>query len=186
MGAKITIDSATLMNKGLELIEAAWLFETPLDRIDVVVQPESYIHSMVEFADKSTIAQMSPPDMRLPIQYALTWPDHSANEEFVPMDFTKAFSMSFEPPRVDDFPCLRLAREAGEKGMTYPTVLSAADELLVEAFRQGQIGFLDIPAIIETALEDHDPVAVTELEVVKDADDWARHRTAELIRSRQR
>lgn len=185
MGAKITIDSATLMNKGLELIEAAWLFDTPIGNIDVVVQPESYIHSMVEFADKSTIAQMSPPDMKLPIQYALTWPAHSANDEFQQMDFTRPFSMSFEPPREDDFPCLRLARESAIKGGTYPTVLSAADELVVDAFRQGKISFLDIPAIIESALDAHDSHDVTDLQVVKDADDWARAKTADLIRSRQ-
>lgn len=186
MGGKITIDSATLMNKGLELIEAAWLFDTPIENIDVVVQPESYIHSMVEFADRSTIAQMSPPDMKLPIQYALTWPEHAPNAEFTPMDFSTAFTMSFEPPREDDFPCLRLARESALRGQTYPTVLSAADELAVEAFRTGRIGFLDIPAVIEAALDAHDGMDVTDLEVVRTADNWTRAKTAELIQARQR
>lgn len=180
MGAKITIDSATLMNKGLELIEAAWLFDTPLENIDVVVQPESYIHSMVEFADRSTIAQMSPPDMKLPIQYALTWPEHT-EAAFEPMDFTRPFSMSFEPPREDDFPCLRLARESALRGQTYPTVLSAADEMAVEAFRTGQIGFLDIPAVIQAALDAHEGMDVTDLEVVRQADTWARETTRRLI-----
>lgn len=179
MGAKITIDSATLMNKGLELIEAAWLFDMPLDQIKVVIHPEQYIHSMVTFADHSTIAQLSPPDMKLPIQYALTWPDHSASD-FADIDWSSAFSMTFEPPREDAFPCLRLAREAGVRGQTYPTVLSAADECAVEAFRHGRIGFLDIPTIIESTLEAHDGVDVTDLTVVREADAWARI-TAESI-----
>src|SRR5690606_7713514 len=114
------------------------------------VQPESIIHSMVEFNDRSTIAQLSPPDMKLPIQYALTWPNHTESA-FTPMDFSQAFALTFEPPREDAFPCLRLAREAGQKGLTYPTVLSAADEIAVEAFRTGQIGFMDIPTVIEAA-----------------------------------
>lgn len=182
MGTKITIDSATLMNKGLELIEAVWLFDTPVDRIDVVVQPESYIHSMVEFADRSTIAQMSPPSMKLPIQYALTWPEHTT-ASFAPMDFSRAFSMNFEPPREDVFPCLRLAREVAVKGQTYPTVLSAVDEVAVDAFRTEQIGFLDIPEIIESVLAMHTGVDVTELDVVKDADKWARDEARRLIQT---
>lgn len=180
MGAKITIDSATLMNKGLELIEASWLFATPVERIDVVVHPEQYIHSMVTFADHSTIAQLSPPDMKLPIQYALTWPDHVA-ASFADMDFSRAFGMNFEPPREDAFPSLRLAREAAQRGLTYPTVLSAADEVAVEAFRHERIGFLDIPAVIESALAAHDGVPVTSLDVVREADDWARSTTEALI-----
>ena len=180
MGAKITIDSATLMNKGLELIEAAILFDMPITSIDVVVQPESIIHSMVEFNDRSTIAQLSPPDMKLPIQYALTWPNHTESA-FTPMDFTQAFALTFEPPREDAFPCLRLAREAGQKGLTYPTVLSAADEIAVEAFRTGQIGFMDIPTVIEAALAAHDPMRVTNLEVVREADEWTRATTLQLI-----
>lgn len=180
MGAKITIDSATLMNKGLELIEAAWLFDTPIDRIDVVVHPEQYIHSMVEFADRSTIAQLSPPDMKLPIQYALTWPQH-APAQFEPMDFTRPFNMSFEPPREDAFPALRLAREAATRGLTYPTVLSAADEVAVEAFRTERIGFLDIPAVIEAAMDRHEGVEVTDLQVVVEADSWARSTAEEII-----
>ena len=184
MGAKITIDSATLMNKGLELIEAAWLFDTPTEKIDVVVHPESYIHSMVEFADRSTIAQMSPPDMKLPIQYALTWPEH-ADSAFEPMDFSQAFGMSFEPPREDVFPCLRLARESAIRGQTYPTVLSAADEIAVEAFRNRQIQFLDIPELIESTLAAHDGMDVTHLEVVKAADDWARATASRLIEAKR-
>lgn len=183
MGAKITIDSATLMNKGLELIEAVWLFDTPANQIDVVVHPEQYIHSMVEFADHSTIAQLSPPDMKLPIQYALTWPDHAA-ADFKPMDFTTAFSMTFEPPREDAFPCLRLARVAAAQGLTFPTVLSAADEVAVEAFRAGHIGFTDIPEVIESTLSEHTGVAVRDLDVVTTADAWARDTATRIVRER--
>lgn len=184
MGAKITIDSATLMNKGLELIEAVWLFDTPIDQIDVVVHPESLIHSMVEFNDRSTIAQMSPPDMKLPIQYALTWPNH-AESQFTPMDFSSPLTMSFEPPREDVFQCLQLARDAVKQGQTYPTVLSAADEVAVEAFRQRQIGFLDIPAVIESTLAAHSGNNVTGLDVVLDADEWARSTANQIIAAKQ-
>jgi 1-deoxy-D-xylulose-5-phosphate reductoisomerase len=185
MGAKITIDSATLMNKGLEVIEAVWLFDTPVDRVDVVVHPEQYIHSMVEFADHSTIAQLSPPDMKLPIQYALTWPQHTPSG-FAPMDFSTPLAMTFEPPREDAFPALRLARESAQHGRTHPTVLSAADELAVEAFLQERIGFLDITDIIESALAAHDGMDVTSLDVVREADAWARRITTDLITAKQR
>lgn len=185
MGAKITIDSATLMNKGLEVIEAVWLFDTPVEQVDVVVHPEQYIHSMVEFADHSTIAQLSPPDMKLPIQYALTWPQH-APSVFTPMDFSAPFAMTFESPREDAFPALRLARESAKRGLTYPTVLSAADELAVEAFLRERIGFLDIPEVIESALAAHDGLPVTSLDVVREADAWARRITADLITVKQR
>lgn len=185
MGAKITIDSATLMNKGLELIEAAWLFDTPIDQIDVVVHPEQYIHSMVTFADRSTIAQLGLPDMKLPIQYALTWPEH-VQSEYADIDWAQAFNMTFEPPREDDFPSLRLARQAALKGQTFPTVLSAADEVAVPAFLEGRIGFTDIPEVIESALAEHTGVDVTDLEVVQEADEWARETTTRLIRAKQR
>jgi 1-deoxy-D-xylulose-5-phosphate reductoisomerase len=180
MGGKITIDSASLMNKGLELIEARWLFDVPYDRIDVVVHPEQYIHSMVEFNDRSTIAQLSPPDMKLPIQYALTWPEHAASE-FLPLDVTSAFTMSFEPPDTARFPALRLARQAGEAGGTYPTVLSAVDEIAVEAFRERRIGFTDIPVVIETVLGRHTSTPVTSLDVVLEADHWARSEAGRVI-----
>lgn len=180
MGGKITIDSGSLMNKGLELIEARWLFDVPYERIDVVVHPEQYIHSMVEFNDRSTIAQLSPPDMKLPIQYALTWPEH-APSSFRPLDVASAFSMSFEPPDTDRFPALRLAREAGEAGGTYPTVLSAADEIAIDAFRDGRIGFTQIPQVIEAVLNRHDSTPVTDLDVVLDADRWTRETTASIV-----
>lgn len=183
MGAKITIDSATLMNKGLELIEAVWLFDVNVNQVDVVVHPQSYIHSMVEFNDRSTIAQMSPPDMKLPIQYALTWPEH-AGSTFEPIDFSCPVSMTFEPPREDAFPSLRLAREAVTKGQTYPTVLSAADEIAVEAFRKEQLSFLGIAEVIESTLAAHDGMDVTNLDVVKAADEWARATSKQLIRAK--
>lgn len=180
MGAKITIDSATLMNKGLEVIEAAWLFNTPVSAVDVVIHPEQYIHSMVEFQDHSTIAQLSPPSMLLPIQYALTWPHHVASS-FESLDFTAAFSMHFEPPHHEDFPCLELARSAAMQGGTYPTVLSAADEVAVDAFRHERIGFLDIPAVIQATMDRHQSNLVESLDVVIEADHWARATSAELI-----
>ena len=180
MGGKITIDSATLMNKGLELIEARWLFDTPYEQIDVVVHPEQLIHSMVEFNDRSTIAQLSPPDMRLPIQYALTWPEH-APSGFAPLDFTTLTTMSFELPDTGRFPALRLARQAGEAGQTYPTVLSAADEVAVEAFQSRRIGFTDIPALVERVMQRHNPMNVTALGVVLEADRWARAEAQQLL-----
>lgn len=183
MGGKITIDSATLMNKGLELIEAHWLFDTPYASIDVVVHPEQYIHSMVEFKDRSTIAQLSPPDMKLPIQYALTWPEH-APSNFAPLDFSTISTMSFELPDTERFPSLRLAREAGMAGDTYPTVLSAADEIAVEAFRERRIGFTDIPAVIEATLEQHAPMSVSGLDAVLEADAWARSESERQVRAR--
>ncbi|HVL25470.1 MAG TPA: 1-deoxy-D-xylulose-5-phosphate reductoisomerase [Thermomicrobiales bacterium] len=180
MGGKITIDSATLMNKGLELIEARWLFDTPYEQIDIVVHPEQIIHSMVEFQDRSTIAQMSPPDMRLPIQYALTWPEH-APSSFTPLDFTQHPKLTFEQPDLDRFPALRIAREAGMAGRTYPTALSAADEVAVDAFRAGKIGFTDIPALIQAVLDRHEPLPVTDLDVVLGADRWARAAAGQLM-----
>lgn len=182
MGGKVTIDSATLMNKGLELIEAHWLFDVPYDDIEIVVQPESIIHSMVEFRDRSTIAQMSPPDMRLPIQYALTWPEH-APSEFAPLDFSKLSSLTFELPDLDRFPSLRLAREAGEAGKTWPTVLSAADEIVVDAFRSRQIGFMDIPSIIESVLGTHNATDITDLGDILEADRWAREQASALVKA---
>jgi 1-deoxy-D-xylulose-5-phosphate reductoisomerase len=184
MGGKITIDSATLMNKGLELIEARWLFDTPYERIDIVVHPEQYIHSMVEFNDRSTIAQLSPPDMKLPILYALTWPQHTEST-FAPLDVSRPFSMTFEPPDTERFPALRLAREAGAAGGTLPTVLSAVDEVAVEAFRSGKIGFTDIPGLIETVLGRHDTTPVAALETVLHTDAWARAEAQEVIREWQ-
>lgn len=183
MGAKITVDSATLANKGLEVIEAHHLFATPIDQIDVVVHPEQIIHSLVEYEDGNTLAQLSNPDMRLPIQYALTWPGRLPFPA-KPLDLPALASMHFESPDTERFPALRLAREAGRQGLTYPTVFSAADEVAVHAFAHGQIRFLDIPRVIEAALERHVARPVTSLDDVLEADTWARQHASALANGR--
>ena len=174
MGKKVTIDSATLMNKGMEVIEAHWLFGVPYSRIDVVVHTESIVHSMVQFADGSIKAQLSRPDMRLPIQYALGYPDRHFNPDLPMMDWDRAMALNFEPPDLAKFPCLRLAREAGEKGGTYPAVLCAADEVAVEKFLSHRIGLLDIARLVEDALEHHRSTRRPSLDEVLEADAWAR------------
>ena len=151
MGNKITIDSATLMNKGLEVIEAKWLFSVPLEQIEVVVHPQSIVHSLVEFADGSVKAQLGLPDMRLPIQYALTYPNRLANE-LPRLNFADHPTLTFEEPDMETFPCLRLAYEASRKGGCMPCVLNAANEVAVSLFLRDRIGFYDIPRIIEDAL----------------------------------
>jgi 1-deoxy-D-xylulose-5-phosphate reductoisomerase len=152
MGRKISVDSATLMNKGLEVLETHWYFGIPYERIEVVVHPQSLIHSMVEFVDYSVMAQISTPDMRLPIQYALTFPERLASA-LPPFDPVAAGQLTFEEPDEGRFPCLRLAREAGLAGGTAPAVLNAANEVAVEAFLEGAISFPEIPGIIEECLE---------------------------------
>ena len=183
MGKKVTIDSATLMNKGMEVIEAHWLFGVPYSRIGVVVHTESIVHSMVQFADGSIKAQLSQPDMRLPIQYALGYPDRHFNPDLPMMDWDRAMALNFEPPDLAKFPCLRLAREAGEKGGTYPAVLCAADEVAVEKFLSHRIGLLDIARLVEDALEHHRSTRRPSLDEVLEADAWAR-RHAEKWRAR--
>jgi 1-deoxy-D-xylulose-5-phosphate reductoisomerase len=157
MGKKVTIDSATLMNKGLEVIEAHWLFNIPFDRISVIIHPQSIIHSMVEFSDGAIKAQLGCPDMRLPIQYALAYPERLANEDLPRLDLATLKNLVFEVPDLDLFPCFNLAVEAGRKGGTYPAVLSAADEFAVKLFLDGKIGFTQIPEIVEQALAQHIP-----------------------------
>lgn len=173
MGGKITIDSATLMNKGLEIIEAHWLFAMPFDRIDVLIHPESIVHSLVEFIDGSQIAQLGMPDMKLPIQYALTYPDRAAAPG-TRLDLAEVGRLHFSRPDEDRFPALRLAREAGLRGGTFPTVLSAADEVAVSAFTAGAIRFTDIPGVIEATLAGHEPEREVTLEAISAADVWAR------------
>ena len=180
MGKKLTIDSSTLMNKGLEVIEAHWLFDVPYDDIQVVIQPTSVIHSMVEFVDGSTIAQLSPPDMRLPIQYALTWPDRVPGP-CAKLDFTTLRTLEFDLPDHDRFPALRLAYEAGRKGQTYPTVLSAVDEIAVEAFARGELSWIGIANLIETVLEKHDPRPVSSVETILHTDRWARETARSIL-----
>lgn len=156
MGPKVTVDSATLMNKGMEVIEAHWLFDLPWDRIQVVLHPQSVVHSLVEFRDGSLKAQMGSPDMHLPIQYALSYPQRWANSALPRMDWCRPVSLTFELPDVDRFPCLRLALEAGRAGGAYPSVLSAADDVAVELFLASHISFVDIPRLIEKTLERFD------------------------------
>ncbi len=156
MGQKITIDSATLMNKGLEVIEAKWLFDLPLSKVDVVVHPGSIVHSFVEFVDGSVKAQLGAPDMRLPIQYALEYPKR-LGQEYDLLDLLQTRPLEFSAPDLEKFPALRLAREAGERGGLYPCVLNAANEIAVDLFLKRQIGFTDIPALVELAIENAPP-----------------------------
>jgi len=173
MGAKITIDSATLFNKGLEMIEARWLFDIPMERVDVVVHPQSIVHSMVEFIDGSILAQLSTTDMCFPIQYAVTWPERLPNH-LKPLDFPSLAKLEFEAPRVDDFPALRLAREAGEKGGTLPAVLNAANEVAVAAFRKRQLDFPGIWRIVEQTMASVAHTDSQSLTIVVEADLEAR------------
>lgn len=178
MGPKITIDSATLFNKGLEVIEAHWLFGLDYAKIDVVVHAESIVHSMVEFIDGSIKAQLGTPDMRLPIQYAIGYPERLAND-YPRLDWTRLRELHFELPDTDRFPALRLAYEAGRKGATYPTVLAAADEEAVSFFHQRRISYLGIPELVERVLTRHNPVAHPSLEDIAAVDQWARAAAAE-------
>ena len=173
MGAKITIDSATLFNKGLEMIEARWLFQIPMPQVDVIVHPQSIVHSMVEFVDGSILAQLSHSDMCFPIQYAVTWPERVANS-LEPLDFAKLKQLDFEAPRIDDFPALCLAREAGEAGGTLPAVLNAANEVAVDAFRNRKLSFPGIWQTVESAMGEHNAITDASLEQIIEADAWAR------------
>lgn len=177
MGRKITIDSATLFNKGLEMIEARWLFDVPMSRIEVVVHPQSIVHSMVEFSDNSVIAQLSHSDMCFPIQYAITWPERVPNN-LRPLDFARLASLTFEAPRTQDFPALNLARHAGEVGGTLPAVLNAANEVAVEAFLQEKISFPDIWRTVERVMNRHQVIQHPGLEALVEADAWARREAA--------
>ncbi len=174
MGKKVTIDSATLMNKGLEVIEARWLFNMPIDSVEVLIHHQSIIHSMVEFKDGSVKAQLGVPDMRLPIQHALSYPDRPDNAELPRLDWAKIRELTFEPPDFDRFPCLRLAIEAGREGGTRPAVLCAADEAAVDLFLAGRIKFTDIPRLVARALEKHRQVNHPSIEDIMAADKWGR------------
>ena len=180
MGSKITIDSATLMNKGLEVIEARWLFGFTPDKIRVLVHPQSIIHSMVEYRDGSVIAQLGQPDMRIPIQLALTWPERrSAN--FSRLDLLKCGPLTFEEPDMETFRCLRLAYDALEAGGTMPTVLNGANEAAVKLFLEGRIGFCDIPRLIEEAMLTHDVNTSPELDDIIETDRWVKRMVGESI-----
>ncbi len=180
MGRKITIDSATLMNKGLEVIEARWLFGLEADRIDVVVHPQSVVHSLVEFVDGSILAQLGVTDMRLPIQYACSYPERWA-APVPPLDLTTAGPLEFEAPDHGRFPCLGLAYRALRAGGSAPCVLNAANEVAVEAFLRGELGFPGIAEVIAATLDAHAPAEVSSLSAVRAVDAWARQQAAALI-----
>jgi len=180
MGAKITIDSATLFNKGLEMIEARWLFDVEMARVEVIVHPQSIVHSMVEFIDSSVLAQLSTTDMCFPIQYAVTWPERVPNT-LKSLDFARLAKLEFEAPRVDDFPALNLARWAGETGGTLPAVLNAANEVAVAAFLRKHCGFTAIWQTVEQVMRQHRSIAGADLDAILAADAWARSRATELL-----
>ena len=180
MGRKITIDSSTLFNKGLEMIEARWLFDIEMPRVKVVVHPQSVIHSMVEFVDGSMLAQLSTPDMCLPIQYALTYPARAANGR-VQTSLAEIGRLDFEEPDVERFPALGLARRAGEAGGTLPAVLNAANEVAVEAFCERQLSYMGITESVAAVMAAHEIVAQPSLEEILEADYWARNATQNVI-----
>ncbi|MGB2560906.1 MAG: 1-deoxy-D-xylulose-5-phosphate reductoisomerase [Akkermansiaceae bacterium] len=182
MGRKITIDSATLFNKGLEMIEARWLFGIGMDRIDVIVHPQSIVHSMVEYVDGSVIAQMSHTDMCFPIQYAITWPERVSGS-LQPLDFAQLARLDFEAPRYDDFPALNLARRAGDQGGTMPAVYNAANEVAVDAFCDGRIGFTGIWKVVEQVMDTHQLAKASNLDVLIEADASARREAGKLCGS---
>jgi 1-deoxy-D-xylulose-5-phosphate reductoisomerase len=179
MGRKVTVDSATLMNKGLEIMEAHWLFDIPYDRIDVVIHPESIVHSMVEFVDGSVLAQMSPPDMRFAIQHALTWPDR--REGGLPsLDLAKLGSLHFKSPDLVRFPGLGLARKAAVIGGTMPSVLNAANEVAVQNFLDDKLSFAGIWHTVESVMNRHHAIAEPTLEQIDLADRWSRQEAERL------
>lgn len=180
MGKKITIDSATLFNKGLEMIEAHWLFGVPMSKVEVVVHPQSIVHSMVEFMDNSVIAQLSHSDMCFPIQYAVTWPERVPNS-LPPIDFARMAQLQFESPRTDVFPSLNLARQAGDIGGTLPAVLNAANEVAVAAFLEERIPFPRIWESVEAVMQAHDVLQHPTLEALIEADRWAREESTRII-----
>lgn len=182
MGAKITIDSASMMNKGLEVIEAHWLFDLPYEKIDVLLHNESIIHSLVEFQDSSVIAQLGTPDMRVPIQYALTYPDRLPLKTSNRLNLAEIGKLHFSEMDFSRFPCLGYAYEAGKIGGTMPTVLNAANEAAVAGFLEGRISFLEIESLIEQALTNHTSIAAPDLEIIQEIDTQTRQFVQTLLR----
>lgn len=179
MGTKVTVDSATLMNKGFEIIEASYLFNIPLDRIEVIIQPESIVHSLVEFVDGSIIAQMHVPDMRIPIQYALSWPERWS-QAYGFLNLAQLGSLHFSQPDKKRFPALDLVYQVARQGGTMPAVLNASDEVCVQQFLAGQIGFSDIVPIITKVMARHEPVSQPEIDDILQTDKWAREETSAM------
>lgn len=184
MGAKITIDSATMMNKGLEVIEAHWLFDLPYEQIDVLLHKESIIHSMVEFHDSSVMAQLGSPDMRVPIQYALTYPDRLPLPSSNRLNLAKLGLLHFAEMDFDRYPCLRFAYEAGKIGGTMPTVMNAANEVAAAAFLDGKVTFLGIETLIEKAMNHHTVIAVPDLATIQEVDESTRQLVHTLVKER--
>jgi len=184
MGRKVTVDSATLLNKGFEAIEARWLFAVPFQSIEIVLHRQSIVHSLVEFRDGSIKAQMGMPDMRLPIQCALCYPDRLPCPSVARLDLTQVGSLEFSLPDLRRFPCLRLGLEAGARGGTYPAVLAAADEVAVEHFLTGHLGFMEIGTVLEGALEAYRPGGDLSLAAVLEADAWARAWAEDWVRAK--
>ncbi len=181
MGRKITIDSATLFNKGLEMIEARWLFDVPMDKVDVIVHPQSIVHSMVEYLDGTVLAQMSSSDMCFPIQYAVTWPDRVTNS-LKQLNFAEIGKLIFEAPRTDDFPALNLARRAGADNSTMAAVYNAANEVAVDAFIHGKLSFTGIWKLVEAVMDAHTPVDPQgDLTPILAADKWAREHAKSIL-----
>ena len=180
MGPKITIDSATMMNKGLEVIEARWLFDLDPDRVEIVVHPQSVIHSMVEFVDGSVKAQLGIPDMKIPIQYALTFPDHRPSE-WARLDLAEIGELTFEPPDLEKFPCIGLAYEALRRGGSATAALNMANDLAVEAFLEDRLPFLNIPTILESTVESHPFMTHPTLEDIDELQSWVVSYVAELL-----
>ncbi len=182
MGKKISIDSATLMNKGLEVIEAHFLFDIDYDKIAVLIHPQSIIHSMVEFKDGSIKAHLGQTDMRIPIQYALSYPERLPSP-LPPLDFIEIANLTFEKPDLETFPCLKYALQAGKEGKTYPAVLNASNEEAVAALLNNQINFTDISKIVEKILNAHTPLEVENIVTLKEAENWARNKAKEIIKT---
>ncbi|MBU1742279.1 MAG: 1-deoxy-D-xylulose-5-phosphate reductoisomerase, partial [Proteobacteria bacterium] len=180
MGPRVTVDSATLMNKGLELLEAHHLFDQPLERISILIHPQAVVHSMIRFRDGQILSQMGPADMRLPIAYALSYPDRLPLG-LPALDLTRTEPLTFIEPDAERFPCLALARDAAREGGSGPTALNAADEVAVAAFLKGRIGFRDIPAVVARVLEARPAGAPADIEDVLAVDRWARRRSEEEI-----
>jgi 1-deoxy-D-xylulose-5-phosphate reductoisomerase len=183
MGRKISVDSATLMNKGLELIEACWLFEATPEQVEVVIHPQSVIHSLVDYVDGSVLAQLGNPDMRTPIAHALAWPER-IDSGVAALDLFEIGRLDFERPDEERFPCLRLAREAAQAGGCMPATLNAANEVAVEAFLEGRLGFTEIPQLIEAVLKAVEPCPASDLDTVFAADSTARRLAREWLSRR--
>lgn len=184
MGPKITIDSATLMNKGFEVIEAQWFLDLPVSKVDVIIHRQSIVHCLIEYVDFGLMAHLSTPDMRLPIHQALVHPEKLPSP-IEPLNLTKVGTLSFFEPDTDRFPCLQIAYDTVKMGGTAPAVLNAANEIAVYAFLEGRIGFLDIPTIIQQALEDHTPTPATEIEAIFNADHWARQHAQKCVQKHE-